>query len=1025
MDIIEEVRREREDLARVLKRHRGIRRVVEELYPDSAHFIYELLQNAEDTGATEADFLLSNDELVFDHNGRPFEPRDIYAITDIGEGTKANDDEQIGRFGVGFKAVFAYSETPHIWSPTYSFKITDLVLPTPVAPDSAAGLKTRFKFPFNNPKKKPEAAYAEVEAGLWALAETTLLFLSHLCRIRWVVGGMCGEVERIQHSKDHLEVLKKRNRQTVSSSHFLRFDEPVKNLGKQRMAIAFALEFLPGIQRFDQQAPLAAQLKVAPATPGQVAVFFPAEKENSGLRFHLHAPFVPELSRASIKETPANLPLFEQIAALAARSLHRVRDLGLLTVEFLASLPNPHDILPQRYNGIRDAIIEEMNHQPLTPTYAKSHSPAKYLLQGKASLKELLNDTDLKFLVDNDIPHHWAITAPQRNSNADRFLMGLAITEWDVEAFVGLLDDKACGWYGEPDEEFMTWLGAKSLDWHQQLYAFLFRELEQELHWPLFDEVKIIRLADGNYLNGSACYFPGDDTAEYDDILPRVDRYVYSSGKSKIQQENAKRFLQKSGVREVGDLEQVKALLARRYEEGENFNPKKEDLRRFVSLVENEAEHSALFQSYFIFEGEDGYWRKPGQVFIDSPLRDTGLREYYSVTNPLEICALAARYQNCCVSTSRLIKFAELVGAQTCINITPVSCCKNPQWSYLCSVGGERYTSPIDEDYTITGLEQLLAKRTVAASRLVWRTMCELPPSRLRARFRRNLSNGSHYADSQLVHILRAAAWVPQISGAFVCPTAASRELLPEGFPFDSGWEWLKCVHFGQDAAKKSEEQRQKLAAAKNLGFPDSESLERAKRFILLPPEEQERILLDLECRAARELPESEPPNPKRRAERVSAEATEAPERRSEVRTRSVSSGLDAVKQEALQYLRSQYTNSDGDVICQACKSLMPFKLDDGSDYFEKVEFLPDLQKRYYQNYLALCPNHAAMFQHANGSTNSLREMFSKVSGNELEIVLAHQEASIYFTKTHIADLKCLISADETQRAGLDRKLDQ
>ena len=31
----------------------------------------------------------------------------------------------------------------------------------------------------------------------------------------------------------------------------------------------------------------------------------------------------------------------------------------------------------------------------------------------------------------------------------------------------------------------------------------------------------------------------------------------------------------------------------------------------------------------------------------------------------------------------------------------------------------------------------------------------------------------------------------------------------------------------------------------------------------------------------------------------------------------------------------------------------MPFKLDDGSDYFEKVEFLRDLTKLHYQNYLA------------------------------------------------------------------------
>src|SRR5258708_992403 len=126
MNVIEQVRRDREDLARVLKKHTGIRRIVEDLYPDSAHFIYELLQNAEDTGATEANFILSRDSLIFEHNGRPFEKKDIYGITDIGEGTKVHDDDKIGRFGVGFKAVFAYSETPHIWSPTFSFKIENL-----------------------------------------------------------------------------------------------------------------------------------------------------------------------------------------------------------------------------------------------------------------------------------------------------------------------------------------------------------------------------------------------------------------------------------------------------------------------------------------------------------------------------------------------------------------------------------------------------------------------------------------------------------------------------------------------------------------------------------------------------------------------------------------------------------------------------------------------------------------------------------------------------------------------------------
>ena len=40
------------------------------LYPDNAHFIYELLQNAEDPEATSVKFTLSQTQLKFEHNGK-------------------------------------------------------------------------------------------------------------------------------------------------------------------------------------------------------------------------------------------------------------------------------------------------------------------------------------------------------------------------------------------------------------------------------------------------------------------------------------------------------------------------------------------------------------------------------------------------------------------------------------------------------------------------------------------------------------------------------------------------------------------------------------------------------------------------------------------------------------------------------------------------------------------------------------------------------------------------------------------
>ena len=77
--------------------------IFEDFYPDKAHFIYELLQNAEDANASNVRFVLSEKSLVCEHDGRSFDEADIKAITGIGAGTKREDDDKIGRFGIGFK----------------------------------------------------------------------------------------------------------------------------------------------------------------------------------------------------------------------------------------------------------------------------------------------------------------------------------------------------------------------------------------------------------------------------------------------------------------------------------------------------------------------------------------------------------------------------------------------------------------------------------------------------------------------------------------------------------------------------------------------------------------------------------------------------------------------------------------------------------------------------------------------------------------------------------------------------------
>src|SRR5438045_3338074 len=90
--------------------------LLERLYSDRTHFLYELLQNAEDAlqkRSTErlADntlktvrFALNRDYLQFAHRGIPFDEADVRGISGLVESTKTENLTAIGKFGIGFKS---------------------------------------------------------------------------------------------------------------------------------------------------------------------------------------------------------------------------------------------------------------------------------------------------------------------------------------------------------------------------------------------------------------------------------------------------------------------------------------------------------------------------------------------------------------------------------------------------------------------------------------------------------------------------------------------------------------------------------------------------------------------------------------------------------------------------------------------------------------------------------------------------------------------------------------------------------
>src|SRR3954454_3678729 len=186
----ENLRADRRDYVAAARRNgfeEGLRSLLAELYPDNAHFIYELLQNAEDAKASVVEFELRAHGLEARHNGsRSFSLEDIDSIANIGDSTKKDDETQIGKFGVGFKAVYSYTTRPEIRSGEYSFAIQDLFVNEPIDGKAPIGWTT-FRFPFNRDEKPAEVACEEVTRALGELDEKTLLFLKHISTVTYTL----------------------------------------------------------------------------------------------------------------------------------------------------------------------------------------------------------------------------------------------------------------------------------------------------------------------------------------------------------------------------------------------------------------------------------------------------------------------------------------------------------------------------------------------------------------------------------------------------------------------------------------------------------------------------------------------------------------------------------------------------------------------------------------------------------------------------------------------------------------------
>jgi hypothetical protein len=486
-------------------------------YTVRTHFIFELLQNAEDALARRTDwdgsrsvrFDLTERALRVSHFGRPFDDADVRGICGIAESTK--DLTDIGRFGIGFKSVYDFTDRPEIHSGTENFAIDSFVWPVAAPPLIRDAEETVIQLQLNEADAE---GHDEIGAGLGRLGASALMFLRQIEEIHWSIeGGQSGlylrQSDEVQPNVRRVTVIgQERDVDDVDQSWLVFSRRVDADDGHQigHVEIAFPLDKPEGqsretIQRLERSA---------------LVVFFPTELETH-LGFLVQGPFRTTPSRDLVPYDDAwNQGLIANTASLFAEALRWLRDHDLLDTGVLRCMPldsakfGDDSMFAPLFAAVKQALYEE----PLLPRYETGYAPgASARLARTQELRELFTPQQLASLSGEQEELAWLSPdiTQDRTAELRRYLMReLDVAEVTPETIVPRLDKPFLE--TQPDE------------WIVQLYHFL---NGQPTLRRRFNELPLIRLQDGTHVvshrdGRPQAFLPGAARTGFPTVRPSV-----------------------------------------------------------------------------------------------------------------------------------------------------------------------------------------------------------------------------------------------------------------------------------------------------------------------------------------------------------------------------------------------------------------------------------------------------------------------------------------------------------------------
>jgi hypothetical protein len=1006
------------------------------LYTDRTHFIFEFLQNAEDAGAVKILFELFEDRLEVKHDGRPFNELDVRGVCGVGEGTKAEDLTQIGKFGIGFKSVYAYTSAPEIHSGEEHFCIEHYVRPHPADPrETGDSWTTLFVFAFDAPGLEPQTAMCEIAERLRNLSARVLLFLRKIKEIEYKLPGEPGgfylrgkPVPRGQARQ--VTVIGQNNGQDEDET-WLIFERPVfipDGSNKVPVEIAFKLE-----SNSKDQTETTVRIKESP-----LIVYFPTEK-STRFGFLIQGPYKTTPSRDNIpKDDDWNTKLVEETALLLVDALQRLKEMWLLTVALLNALPIRMDDFPENsmFHPIVEAVRDALMYQELLPANDGMFVSARNAkLARRAELKKLLTHDQLRELFKSKDDIRWlsgAITQDRTPDLRSYLMSELNVEEIRPERFAQLITD--------------DFLKAQSDDWIIQFYNFLGKDKSELWKKPgsVLRQKKILRLE--NFENKSHV-IPFQPDGKPNAYLPSSLKTNFPTIKRAIfNDKGAEEFLRNLGLIEPGLFAEVIEFVLPNYAEKSisiDFQENIEDLRKINRLLytplQDKGKNSIGKLKILLpklgleslLENLEGLLEKiePTKlipIFLKMVLPSikflraiNGNREDYKAAKEIylntdELHMYFENNPNAWFVDKSYPEDLEQLFKELSIGDIPRAKLKHKgdkEYVIIQSSHGwhKRGLNGFDPGIEVDGLEYALKHPTVEKSSFIWNRIAIANSDCIRgiveSSSRQTFENSKKkkQTSEKFGHLLIDNHWLPDKQGEFYKPSELELNELPDSFVRDEKLADLLGM-------KKNIVST--LAEKAGVSVDDINLIKQLKKY----PDVYEKIKADILAKKKKvEFPEKALLNAERRKEKIIEKYRKSPKKKYEKKSLSKKTTENTI--DPGTWLRETYTNKEGQMICQICQKEMPFKKRNGKYYFEAIELLNDFDREMEELHIALCPLCAAMYnefvKHNEGAMKSLKNALMNSEKSEVTLQLGELGTSVRFVERHFMDIRAIIEAKE------------